>query len=224
MAFLHKSVAGTLAALVLLLLGASAGEEVFLGSIPLSRFGVEGLDGWEEKVFAGRTAYTVVKDSSGEGLLKAHTRGMASGLFKKTSVDLTQTPFLNWTWKVEGFYRDLDEHTRAGDDYPARVYIVFSGGLFFWRTRALNYVWSSAGVKGRDWPNAFTANARMVALRSREDGAGVWYPEKRNIREDFKRYFGEDIKEADAIAIMTDADQSGQEATAWYGDLFMSEK
>ena len=212
---------GTFLVLGMFLFQAWAGDAPG-GVTVLGRFGQEGLAGWEEKVFAGRTTYSVETDAAGKSVLKAHTVGSASGLFKKTPIDLTQTPFLNWAWKVDGLYKGLNEQTKEGDDYPARVYVVFSGGVFFWRTRALNYVWSSSGVRGSSWTNAYTSNARMVVLRTREDGTGVWYAEKRNIREDFRLYFGEDSRQADAVAIMTDADQSGQEATAWYGEIFLS--
>lgn len=194
------------------------------GRLFLGRFGAEGLAGWEEKAFEGSTSYSLSTDSEGRASLKAQTDGGASGLFKEAKIDLTQTPFLNWSWKVEKVFEGLSEETRRGDDYPARVYVVFSGGLFFWQTRALNYVWASTSRKGASWPNAYTANARMVAVRSVEDPLGVWYSEKRNIREDYRRFFGEDVREAHAVAIMTDADQSGQKAVAWYGDIYLSKE
>ena len=39
--------------------------------------------------------------------------------------------------------RDLDESTKDRDDYAARLYLVKSGGILIWRTKAVNYVWSS---------------------------------------------------------------------------------
>lgn len=49
-------------------------------------------------------------------------------------------PFLqeNWSWRVEKPHSDLDERSKQGDDYAARVYIVVDGGLMFWKTIALN--------------------------------------------------------------------------------------
>jgi hypothetical protein len=52
--------------------------------------------------------------------------------------------------------------------------------------------------------------------------AGQWVSEKRNIRDDFRQRFGEDIDTIDAVALMTDTDNSGQSATAWYGDLYFT--
>jgi hypothetical protein len=102
--------------------------------------------------------------------------------------------------------------------------VIVSGGLAFWRTRSLVYVWSSNQPKGSTWDNAFTDNAKVIALESGDADAGRWIREKRDVRADFRRLFGDDVDTLDAVAIMTDTDNSGQSATAWYGDIsFVSE-
>ena len=178
---------------------------------------------WEEKSFAGHTQYTLVDTARGE-VLKAQSQNAASGLFKKVEIDLTQTPYLNWSWRVDRLIEGNNEREKSGDDYPARLYVVVSGGLFFWKTRALNYVWSSHQPANTHWPNAFTSNARMVAVRSGDKRLGQWISEKRNVREDLKQLFGEEITRIDAIAIMSDSDNSGQSTTAYFGDISFSDK
>ncbi len=61
-----------------------------------------------------------------------------------------------------------------------------------------------------------------MALRSGMKDAGQWVSEKRNIRDDFRQQFGEDIDYIDAVALMTNTDNSRQNATAWYGDLYFT--
>jgi hypothetical protein len=134
-------------------------------------------------------------------------------------VDLNRTPWLRWSWRVDRVLSGVDERAKTGDDYPARVYVVVSGGAAFWKTRSLVYVWSSNQPVGATWNNAFTSNARVMALRSGTREAGQWVSEKRDIRADFRRLFGEEISQIDAVALMTDTDNSGQSATAWYGDI-----
>ncbi len=68
--------------------------------------------------------------------------------------------------------------------------------------------------------NAFTENAQVMALQS-EKGAG-WATERRDVRADFKQCFHDDITFIDAVAIMTDTDNSQQAAIAWYGDIYFS--
>src|SRR5690606_18146856 len=115
--------------------------------------------------FVGETDYRLFR-VNGHTALRAQSHASASGRYKEVVIDLAKAPVLHWSWKVDNLLPGLDEQSKAGDDYPARIYVVFSGGLFFWRTRAINYVWSSNQPAGTTWPNAFTANARMVAVRS----------------------------------------------------------
>jgi hypothetical protein len=156
----------------------------------------------------------------GRQVLEANSQGSASGLVRELRVDLEKQPYLNWSWRVDDVLTAIDERTKAGDDYPARVYVIVSGGIAFWRTRTLIYVWSSRQPAGSTWENAYTANACVMALRSGK--AAGWATERRDVRADFEACFNDDITVIDAVAIMTDTDNSGQEATAWYGDIFFS--
>lgn len=194
----------------------AADQRVVIGA-----FSAGDLAGWETKRFHGETRYALVEDGT-RHVLQADSRAAASGLYRRVRVDLEQTPYLHWSWKVRNTLGDIDETARAGDDYPARVYVVFSGGLAFWRTHAINYVWASRQSEGADWPNAFTANAHMIALRSGETLAGQWVRERRNVREDYRRLFGRDVRYVDAVALMTDTDNTGKSATAWYGDIYFA--
>ncbi len=179
------------------------------------------LEGWESKRFAGETTYQTA-EQDGRRCVRAVARGTASGMFREIEVDLTRTPWLNWHWRIDNVYRNDGEQTRAGDDYPARVYVVKSGGALFWKTLAVNYVWSSHQPVGTSWPNAFTDNAHMFAVRSGDGQTGQWLAEKRNIREDFRQAFGKDVERIHAVAIMSDADNTGQAASGCYGDIFFS--
>jgi hypothetical protein len=176
------------------------------------------LAGWKEKVFNKSTRYEFVQNGK-DTVLKAQSRASASGLFREINIDLAKTPCLTWSWKVDGILDGLNETTKKGDDYPARLYVMFSGGMFFWQTRALNYVWSNAQPKESNWPNAYTQKSINIAVQSGSDKAGKWISESRNIRDDYRRLIGEDITWADGVALMTDTDDSGKAATAYYGEI-----
>lgn len=180
------------------------------------------LEHWESKEFKGQTNYQLTKLDD-ITVLKAQSTHSASGLFKKQRIDLRKTPVLNWRWRTENRLGNLNEQSKSGDDYAARVYVVVSGGLAFWRTKAINYVWASTSPKGKIWPNAFAGDhAMMIALRSSGDETGSWYTEKRNILADLKQFFGDGIDSIDAVAIMTDTDNARGSATAYYGDIYFT--
>lgn len=185
------------------------------------------LSQWSEKIFDGQTRYvsTLSNTQSEAGtqtVIKAQSQASASGLFREIRIDLHKTPYLNWSWKIENTLDNVDETTKQGDDYPARIYVVVSGGLLFWKTRALNYVWSTRQTVNSHWPNAFTANAHMLAVNSGTSQLNVWVQQRRNVLQDLSTYLQLDSHTIDAIAIMTDTDNSGQKATAYYGPIYFS--
>lgn len=186
--------------------------------VPVGRFSAGDLSGWEERSFSGHTQYRLV-ENQGETVLHAVCDAGASILFRKLSVDLTSTPWVSWRWRVDGVFEGLDERSKAGDDYPARLYVVVDGGMLPWRTRAVNYVWASREPVGSDWPNAYTDSARMLALRSGDTDAGRWRRELRNVAEDFARLHGRPVSRIDGVAVMTDCDNGGGRAEAWFGDI-----
>lgn len=198
------------------LLAWAAGER-----IDIARFSRGDMSGWQAKIFAGETRYAL-ESTEGRTALHADSSAAASGLYREIKVELGKTPVLNWSWKIDQVLAHGDERTRAGDDYPARVYVVFPGGLAFWRTRAINYVWSSRQPVGSHWPNAYAGNARMIAIESGASRAGEWVDERRDVRADYRQMFGEEPGSVDAVAIMTDTDNTGAAASAWYGDIWFS--
>ena len=181
-----------------------------------------GLGDWKAKKFSGETSYELV-DIDDRQAIKAVSNSSASGMIREIKVDLTKTPYLNWSWKVDSTLGELDETNKSGDDYAARVYVVISGGMFFWRTRAINYTWASAQPRGSSWPNAYTGNVVMVAVDSGQEHAGQWVTRRRNVLQDLKILHGIDKTQIHAVAIMTDTDNSNKSATAYYGDIYFTE-
>jgi hypothetical protein len=193
-------------------------------TLQISDFSASSLEGWEEKEFKHSTSYrlSIVEDKQ---VLLAESRNQASALIKKVHIDIEKFPFLNWSWRIENRLDIADETTKSGDDYAARIYVIFDSGIFIWRTKAVNYVWANQAAKGAIWENAFAGkNAQMMALRKRQDNLSTWYTEKRNVYEDLKHLFGSRFRSIDAIAIMTDTDNGQGRVKAYYGDIYFSEK
>ena len=196
-----------------------------VSTIPAGEFSKGTLNEWLPKKFINETSYSLIKIGKNT-VLKAVSQNSASGLIKKIRVDIKEYPFLNWSWRIENqLAGTFDEKQKHGDDYAARIYIVVSGGIAFWNTIALNYVWSKNSIKGETWPSAFaTKNSVMVALRSSEAPVSKWHWEKRNIHKDFKELFGREIRFTDAVVLMSDTDNTHKEVTAYYGDIYFSKQ
>lgn len=178
---------------------------------------------WDSRSFEGTTEYSAV-NLEGETVLQAVANDSASALYRSQRVDLTQTPYLHWRWRIEQNQAlDKDERSKSGDDYRVRVYVVRRNGWAFWRTQAINYVWSNAQPSDSRWPNPFAGEAvQMWALDSGLTKAGQWQTHVRDIREDWFTAFGERIESLDGLALMTDTDNAGGSARSWYADIHFS--
>jgi hypothetical protein len=197
-----------------------------------------GTDGWKGLPFrriARQTAYTVLQDE-GRPAVRARSECAASLLYLPLDVDLQRTPRLQWAWKVAEGLSVADERSEHGDDFAARVYVMFrfdSDHASLWeRTRhaiatalygdivpgsAISYVWSSHEPAGTHWDNPFQAESKMLSL-----GSGTplpWTTETVDIVHDYVRLFGREPAPLLALGIMTDSDNSCQQATAYYADF-----
>ena len=74
-----------------------------------------------------KTTYTLGSNDRGN-FLKAEAQGVASGLGKELKINLNKTPFINITWKVEEDLSGIEENSKKGHDYAARVFVIKKTG------------------------------------------------------------------------------------------------
>jgi hypothetical protein len=183
-------------------------------------FPVADLSSWQKKSFKGETVYTVEKEG-GSVVLRAESNNSASGYFRNISLDAKKYPYLNWSWKIQGTVPAEDPYSKAFDDYAARVYLVFPG-LMFWQSRSIVYVWADRLPDGKIIASPYSDRVAIVAVESGNRFAGAWRHERRNYVEDYRAYFHGEPDNPAAVAFMTDTDNTGGHAVAWYGDIFFS--
>ncbi len=172
---------------------------------------------WEAKEFKGKTIYTIKETEEGHAL-KAESNASASGLIYRYKYDPKDYPILSWKWKVENIVQRGDATKKKGDDYAARIYVVFPH-WFPPLSKTINYIWANKFPKGEYIKSTYYARDFMVAVKSGKENIGKWITERRNIYEDFKNLFGDEPPEVGGIAIMTDTDDTGESATAYYDDI-----
>lgn len=188
---------------------------------PIGSFPDASLALWEEKSFVGNTHYELVAMAD-QTVLRASTDQSASLLYKEKTINLQDTPWIEWTWKVDAVYQNIDERSKSGDDFPARLYVAVKKGLLPWNTVAINYVWSSNQLPGTIWKNPFTKKSMMIAVQGGDAMTGQWVTQRRNIVEDFKQLFNIDVTSISGYAVMVDGDNSGQKSTAYFGQIDFS--
>ena len=196
-------------------------------------------EGWKPLVFKkvpSNTAYSLVRDS-GTVVVKAVSRATASGLAREVAIDPREYPVVHWRWKIENLLKTGDVTRKAGDDYPARLYVTFAydpdkvsfsrkakykvGKVIFGDIpiAAINYIWDATAPQGLFIDNAFTDFAKMIVIRSGQMGVGTWVEEERNIFEDYQKAFSGDPPMINGVVIMTDTDNTKESAVAYYGDI-----
>ncbi len=173
-----------------------------------------GLDGWDEKLFSGRVDYRIVA-AEGTQVLQAESRGMASALIRRVDIDPQQYPRIRWRWKIENVLEKGHAGSRDGDDYPARIYIVFDSWLPNF-ARSLNYIWASRLAAEEVVVNPYYRRSMMLAVESGAEKSGHWIVEERSLVDDYQKAFGGKIPGIRAIAVMSDGDNTGESVRAWF--------
>ncbi len=177
---------------------------------------------WTERVVARkRSRYDVVQEEGGL-VLKATSERSASGLWRTVSFDHVASGTLSWRWKVTRSIPDnVNELEKKGDDYAARLFVVFGDDPFARRARALCYVWAARQPVGSTFRSPYVSSVAMVVLQSGDARAGTWIREQRDVVEDYREAFGEAPATIAAVALMIDTDDTRSRATAWFDDMVL---
>lgn len=170
-----------------------------------------------------------------EWVVHATARSSMAGLIKPMQVDLNKTPFLCWSWRIKSVVSNADLNTKAGDDYAARVYVLFDvpvnqipfadrikvrlAKTFYGvdlPTAAINYVWDNKHPIGTVAPNAYTDRTKLMVLQSGNAQAGKWMRQTRHVAKDYQVMFGGQLPVVAGLAIATDTDNTASNAEAWF--------
>lgn len=192
-----------------------------------------------------QTRYSLAR-IDGRVAVKAEADNSYANVLHPLRADITTTPVLRFSWRVDRFPSDSDLSTKGGDDLAAKVCVLFdlplerlalSDRMAIRLARSafdpqlpaatLCYVWDRTLARGTWVSNAYTDRVRMLVLRSAAGGEqGKWLEERRDLRADFARAFGKEasggLPSTLAIAFATDADNTGSQALAYFGDISLA--
>lgn len=192
---------------------------------------------WTLSRFKKSTEYAVV-EADGRRVIRAAAEGSASGLVHPLDLDPGLYPFLSWRWRVDELIAGADNTKKHAEDSPVRIVVSFNGDLdslplderlFYDNFRlitgqplpyaTLMYIWENRAPRDTVIPNLHTSRIKMIVAESGPDRLGEWHEVTRNVVEDYRRAFGEVPRTITSVAIMTDSDNTGASAHAWYGDV-----
>lgn len=187
--------------------------------------------------FKKNTDYTLVTED-GVVVLRAMAHGSASVLATKAEFDPRQFPTLSWRWKVAQGIPDANNADQTKEDSPARIMVAFAGDSSKLNLKdriaastaqsasghpfpyaLLMYIWGGKVPVGSTTTSSRTSRIKMIALSADDQGIGKWQSFTRNIVDDYKKAFGEEPGNVTAIEVLTDTDNTGGDAEAFYGDI-----
>lgn len=179
----------------------------------------------------------VLERSEADVVLRVDSDAAASTMLHPLNIDPGVTPKLSWRWKVSGVVEKSDFSRREGDDYAAKVYVLFDypaarlsrgerAKIALARTfygeelpaAAIAYVWGTAQAAGESGPNPYTDRVRKMVVESGTARVGEWVAVQRDIARDFEAVFGEPAPPVIGVALSADTDNTGERVTAWFGD------
>ena len=196
-------------------------KNVYSQNIEVFSFTEEELKTLKVKKIKKLTEYQIGSNANGN-FLRAEAEGQASGLGKEIKINLDKTPFINITWKVENNLNGINERSKKGHDFAARVFVVKKTGITALSNRAINYVFSSNEDIGENWNSPYTKNSIDYVLSTTNINDNEWITVKSNVKNDFKNLHNLDVNEINGVAIMTDTDNSKMKAVSYYQNIYFS--
>ena len=169
----------------------------------------------------GETTWSLGSNEKGN-YLKGEAEGQASGLGIEKKINLTETPYINITWKIEKDLSGIKENSKKGHDYAARVFVVKKTGKTPLSNRAINYVFSSNNIVGFNSRSPYTKKSIDNVLSSTKNNLNKWITVRANVKEDFKKFHDLDINELDGLAVMSDTDNSKMKSIAYFQNIYFS--
>ena len=168
-----------------------------------------------------KTKYSLGKNEYGN-FIRSVSENAASGLGKEIKINLSNTPFLNITWKVEKDLSGINENSKKGHDYAARVFVIKKTGATPLSNRAMNYVYSSNNEINSNQPSPYTKKSIDYVLSTTKENLNEWVTVKVNVKEHFKKFHDLNVNDIEGVAIMTDTDNSEMTAIAYYQNIYFS--
>jgi hypothetical protein len=186
------------------------------------------------------TQYTLVADE-GTIVLRAEANASMASLVHPLKLDPKNLPFISWRWKISNVLNKADISTKAGDDFPARMYVLFDYDvsklsllqrikIFLARklygrevpAAALCYVWDGKAPVGTSVWSPYTDRVRVIVVESGAANVNRWREAERDLVADFRAAFGEEPPPISGVAVASDTDNTGESVTALYGDIRLS--
>jgi len=211
---------------------------------PLDGGGAQAAVPWRTVALPGDTVpatrFSLV-ELEGRRVLRVESAGGYANLVHPLDGAAAGATTLQWRWRLDQPLARADLRQREGDDAAMKVCVLFDLPLAsvpfverqllrLARSRSaeplpsatLCYVWDTSLPTGSLLPNAYTRRLRWLVLRGSGEPLAAWREERRDLRADFLRAFGDEARQIppiSAVAVGADADNTGGQALGYVDAL-----
>jgi hypothetical protein len=178
-----------------------------------------------------RKVYSIRRDDHNR-FLRADSRGTSIQIARQVKWDIIKQQVLTWRWRVLAQPADASEDDSSRNDSAAGLYVVFPRKkipLLPWDKQPINvikYIWSTSLHRGRVLTKSKSAlgmivyEGRFIVIESGPEKLGRWIDERRNVFEDYKKYFGSEPEfDPILVSVLTDSNNTRDIAIADYDDI-----
>lgn len=212
-----------LVALLLVALVATAGAaELLVEDWTKPPVGTRGVPpDWKSQSWGSPAYDFTVVDNHGHRVLHLKSKNEGSTISKeiKSKVNLKDTPILEWSWKAVTLPAGGNSCVKATDDQAAQVYVAWERFPSAVRSRIIGYVWDTTAPVGTTCKSEKTGTVTYIVVRSGPADLGKWITERRNVREDFRKVYGEEPANPDAISVSIDSNDTSSTAESYLGRI-----
>jgi hypothetical protein len=220
-AVMGSRLAASLAVLAFATLAWAAGDVVVedWSKTPVGSKGIP--PGWSGQRWGSPAYDMTVVDDGGRKVLHLRSRNEGSTISKevKGHVNLSETPFLEWQWKMVTLPKGGNSCVKATDDQAGQVFVMWPRFPEQVRSRILGYVWDTTQPVGTVCKSEKTGMVTYVVVRSGTADLGKWMTERRNVRDDYKRVYGEDAENPGVVSLSIDSNDTNSAAESFVGPI-----
>jgi Protein of unknown function (DUF3047) len=213
---------GVLLAVVALVAPAVAAAQVVVEDWSKVPAGTKGIPpDWKGQQWGSPSYdFVIVEDGSRKAIhLMSRNDGSTISKEVKGKVHLKDTPVLEWSWKAVVLPKGGNSCVKAGDDQAVQIYVTWPRFPEQVRSRIIGYVWDTTQPVGTICKSEKTGMVTYIVVRSGAADLGKWLTEHRNVREDFKKIYGDYPDDPGAVSISIDSNDTNSIAESFVGSI-----
>jgi hypothetical protein len=216
-------IAGLIATLVLAAASPAAaqGNTVLIEDWSKQPVGKTGIpNGWQGQNW-GSPKYDFVIEADGPArVLHMKSNNEGSTINKELKLDLKPNCMLQWRWKAVTLPKGGDSRKKETDDQGIQIYVTFPRFPQAVRSRIIGYVWDTSAPAGTIVKSEKAGTVTYVVVKSGAEGLGQWFTESRNVCDDYKKIYSEELNEPlGAVSVAIDSNDTRSTAESYVGEI-----